>query len=319
MSGLASEGNRRSIVCLNSDQLSLHPTALAMIINVCVIPLVAFLFWAALWTVRALYTRKDDPRRYLAKRCLLSLMALWYITFVPVLRVALSFGLCVDVHDGLDIDAEDEIGTYWAVDTSIQCYQGDHARLFSFLILLFVCPVYGGLLILFIISLKICVQNLMNVNGWAYETMGFLYRSYRPGRLRYWELATILRKGVIAFLVFCAHLFDSVIPITGVAHFITIAIVGQILANPYRESFKNLNKFEVASLFVSLITTLIAIMLKEDDFPENYTRGLVTLVCFVMNLVTLFVFVYCVLKFWLVYFKLRGNAKKDHIFAEVRS
>ena len=240
-------------------------------------------------------------------------MVLWYITFVPVLKVALSVGLCVDVHDSPYI--EDESATkYWAVDTSIECHQGDHAQLFGFLVLTFVCPVYGGLLVLFIIILKICVRDLMNVNGWAYETTGFLYRSYRLGRLRYWELAIIVRKGVIAFLVFCAHLFDSVIPITGVALFITIAIVAQILTNPYRESFKNLNTFEVASLFVSLMTTLIAIMLKEDDFPEDYTREVATLVCLLTNLGALLFFSYWALKNWVVYAKIRRDARKNRIF-----
>ena len=296
-------------MCLNAGRAYIHPTALAMVVNVFAIPAVAFLFWIVLWTVNVMCRRVNRPLHLLAKRCLLSLMVLWYITFVPVLKSVLSVGLCIDVHD-VD-DFEDESTTmYWAVDTSVKCYEGDHSKLLYYLVLSFVCPVYGGLLVLFVVFLQRPAERLVQKNGWTYETMGFLYRSYRLGPRRYWEVAVVVRKAVVAFLVFCAHLYNSVVPVTGVAHFITFAIVAQILAMPYRESFKDLNRFEVSSLFVSLVTTQAAIMLREDGFPDNYSRELVTTACLLLNLVAFFVFAYYILKFATEYFK-RALAERD--------
>ena len=229
-------------------------------------------------------------------------MGLWYITFVSVLKTALSVGLCISVYDSPAV-GDSSTTKYWAVDTSLKCYEGDHLKLLYFVVLAYACPVYGGLLILFGIFLSSPVECLKDKNGWVYETMGFLYRSYRLGRRRYWEVAVVARKVSIAFLVFCAHLFDSVLPITGLAHFIILAIVAQIATAPYRRRFEDLNRFEVVSLFASLVTTLTAAMLKEEDFTDNTTRELLTAACVLLNLVVFIVFAYHILKFVVEYLK----------------
>ena len=224
-------------------------------------------------------------------------MALWYITLVLVLKTALSVFLCVDVHDEDDLAKIDVTHKYWAVDTALKCYEGDHSKLLYALVVSFVCPLYGGLLFLFIIFLKIPVHHLSYKRGWTFQTMGFLYRSYRLDTRRFWEVAIVARKAGIAFLVFCAHLFDSALPIIGVAHLITVAIVAQILMMPYRQRFQDLNGFELTSLFVSLVTTLAASVLKDQNYPEDHTRELLTVTCVLLNLVTFFVFVFQLLKF----------------------
>ena len=275
----------------------MHPTALAFAFNVCFVPVVVFFFWVVLWTVRAVGYGNDRPRRYLEKRCMLSLMALWYVTLVPVLKTAMSIGLCVDVDDAFDVFSENGTTKYWAVDTDIKCFEDDHAKLFYFVVLAFICPLYGGLLIVFVLFLRAAAKHLCDKDGWVYETTGFLYRSYSLGRRRYWEVAIVFRKVVIAFMVFCAHLYDSVVPMTGVALVITLAIVAQIVAKPHRTEFKDLNKFELTSMFVSLVTTLVAITLRQEDFPEDITRELSTAACVLLNLITFSVFAFQVLKF----------------------
>ena len=302
--GLASEGIRRSVVCLSSGRpISLHPTALALVVNMCVVPFAVFLVWVVFWTVKLAKHGSDRPQRYMEKRCALSLMVIWYITLVPVLKTALSVFLCIDVHDEDDLAKIDVTHKYWAVDTALKCYEGDHLKLVYTLVVAFVCPLYGGLLFLFVVFLRIPVQHLSYKRGWTFQTMGFLYRSYRLDTRRFWEVAIVARKAAIAFLVFCAHLYDNVLPITGVAHFVTLAIVAQILVMPYRDGFQVLNRFELASLFVSLVTTLAASMLKDENYPENYTRELLTAACVLLNLVTFSVFVFYLLKFAAEYLK----------------
>ena len=142
ISGLAADGNRRSVMCLSLKHPFDHPTTLAFAFNVGFIPVSAFFLWIAFWTAKAVGYGSDRPPHYLAKRCMLSLMALWYVTLVPVLKTALSIGLCVDIDDALDIYTADRITRYWPVDTNMKCYEDDHAKLLYFVVLAFVCPMY---------------------------------------------------------------------------------------------------------------------------------------------------------------------------------
>ena len=297
LSGLASDGIRRSVVCLSSDHLSLQPTALALVVNTCIVPCAVLFFWIVYWAVKSAKGGNERAVRYLEKRCMLSLMVIWYITLVPVLKTALSVFLCVDVHDSTNLEEIEATHKYWAVDTALRCYEGDHSKLLYIVVVGFVCPVYGGLLLLFIAFLGVSAPHLNYKHGWGYQTTGFLYRSYRLDHRRYWEVAIVARKAGIAFLVFCARLFDSALPITGVAYLIALAIVAQIMVMPYRYRFQDLNRFELASLFASQVTTMAASMLKDEDYPENYTRELLTVACVLLNLITFSVFVFHLLKF----------------------
>ena len=312
LSGLASDGIRRSVVCLSPEHPFLHPTALALVVNTCVVPCAVLLFWIVLWAKRSAKPVDDRLPRYLEKRCMMSLMVIWYITLVPVLKTALSVFLCVDVHDSMVLEEVDATHKYWAVDTALECYRGDHSILIYAVVVCFVFPVYGGLLILFVAFLRVPVSHLTREQGWGYQTTGFLYRSYGLDRRRYWEVAIVARKAAIAFLVFCAHLFDSTVPITGVAVVITLAVAAQILVLPYRRSFRDLNKIELASLVVSLLTTLAAIMLKDENYPEDYTRELLTVACVLLNFITFSVFVFYILKFTAEYCKQSLREKREY-------
>ena len=302
ISGLASDGNRRSVTCLASEDPFMHPAALAFAFNTCFVPIFVFFLWLGFWMVK-MAGGKDRALRFLVKRCMLSLMAMWYITLVPVLKTTLSIGLCVDVDDSLDVYTADLTTRYWAVDTKVKCHEGDHAKVLYLVVLPFLCPMYGGFLVVFFLILGSRVERLCDKNSWIYETTGFLYRSYSLGRRRYWEVAIVLRKVAIAFMVFCAHLYDSVVPMTGVSLVMTLAIVAQIVVKPYRKEFEDLNKFELASMFVSLVTTHIGTMLRQEDFPENVTRELSTAACVLANLVTFVTFAYCNLKFLAEYLR----------------
>ena len=244
-------------------------------------------------------------------------MVIWYVTLVPVLKTALSVFLCVHVHDSADLAKVNVTHMYWAVDTGMKCYEGDHWKLVYGVVMAFVCPVYGGLLALFVVYLNSPPQHLTYERGWAYQTTGFLYRSYRMDRRRYWEVAIVARKATIAFFVFCAHLFDNSLPITGVAYIIMLAILAQIMAMPYREDFKDLNRMELASLFVSLATTLAASMLKDESYPENFTRELLTIACALLNIIAFCVFVFFILKFAAEFLKHRMRARGEHVSSDV--
>ncbi len=312
LGGLASDGIRRSVVCLSSKHLSLQPTAMALVVSVCVVPCAVFLFWTVFWTAKSAKSGSDRLPRYLSKRCLLSAMVIWYVTLVPVLKAALSVFLCINVHDSTDLANVNVTHMYWAVDTSMRCYEGDHSKLLYGVVVAFACPVYGGLLTLFVVFLKSAPQHLTHKGSWAYQTTGFLYRSYRMDHSRYWEVAVVVRKIAIAFLVFCAHLFDSGLPITGVAYIIMLAILAQILVLPYRDDFKDLNRMELASLFVSVATALAASMLKDEGYPEDFTRELLTVACALLNVIAFIVFGFYILKFAAEFLRYKLIERGEH-------
>ena len=243
-------------------------------------------------------------------------MVLWYITFVPVVKTALSVALCVDVYDAMRLAEIEVTHKYWTVDTSLECYDGPHLILFYVLVVAFVCPVYGGLLILFIVFITIPVEHLIQETHWAYQTTGFLYRCYRMDHRRYWEVAVIVRKTAIAVLVACARAFDDVLSITGIGFFLTLAIVAQILAMPYRKRFHDLNKIEVTSLATSLMTMQGAITLRDMSYAEDATRQLLTVACLLLNVITFFVFVFYVLKFAAEYLKHVLREKGEHFASD---
>ena len=289
LGSLAIESIRRSVVCLSGESQSLHATAWASIVSVCIVPASVFLLLALLWTTNVVCRFIERPVHYLAKRALLSIMVLWYITSVAVIKTTLGTVLCVSAHNVLDAtDGEKEM-SYWAVDTSLKCFEGDHQTL-AVLILSFVGIVYGGLLIAFVAILGSAEERLNDADHWIYQTMGFLYRSYRHGWRRYWEVAIVARKAGVAFLVFCAHRFDSVLPIIGSAVFLTLALGVQMVAMPYRQRSDVLNKIELSSLFASLLTLLLATMLKSGDSAEGRSGWTLSALCGLLNIGTLIVF-----------------------------
>ena len=177
---------------------------------------------------------------------------------------------------------EEEIN-YWAVDTSLKCFEGQHSLLVIW-ILLFVGVVYGGLLIVFICILASAEKPLGRLDTWVYRTTGFLYRSYGSERRCYWEVAIVMRKAIIAFLVFCANRFDTLVFITCLATFILLAMGLQIVVMPYREDFGALNRIDLSALFVSVLTIMMAIILESEGFMAEWLRLTLSLACLGLNI-----------------------------------
>ena len=319
---------RRSVVCLDREDQSLHPTVWASIVSVCLVPVAVFLLLVVFWMAVALFHRIRRPIRYVMQRSLLSLMALWYVTSVPVIKTTLSTVLCVDAYNTLDatgendaeiVDAaEGEMISFWAVDTSLRCFEGDHLML-VILIASFVFLVYGGLLIAFIVILGSSEEQLDDTDSWIYQTTGFLYRSYRDGRRRYWEVAIVARKAGIAFLVFCSHRFDSSLPISGAAVFLTLAMGAQIVAMPYRQSFDELNRTDIFSLFVSLLTTLLAAMLKSESLTVDVGRLAISVLCVLLNIISLVIFVSFLFSYFVAYVRLSLRATEIIVDSDART
>ena len=192
---------------------------------------------------------------------------------------------------------------YWAVDTSLECLKADHLTLAE-VVWIFVGTVYGGALILFVFVIVGPEDRLLDTDSIGYQTMGFLYRGYKLGARRYWEVTVALRKAFIALLMFCAQRFDSQLAIVGSTALIALVIVGHIAAKPYRKRFDELNRIELGSLFVSLLTTLTAASLKSQSFTDDLGRLIISVMCGMLNIIAFVVFVCFLFVYFIDYLKL---------------
>ena len=253
---------------------------------------------------------------------MLSLMALWYITSVPAIKTILSVVLCVHAYsipDGTQNDLEvidatkEEKVNYWAVDTKLKCFEGQHLTL-VISILLFVFVIYVGLLIVFICILASDRDLPNNPDRWVYRTTGFLYRSYKSGWRRYWEVAIVLRKAIIAFLVFCVHRFDSPAFIIYLATVTILAMGVQIAIKPYREKF--LNRIDASALIVSLLTIVLAIALESGGFTREWLGLTLSIICVVLTIATFLVLLCFLLGYCAEYIKLSPSECGRHIDAD---
>ena len=328
LGGLAVDSIRRSVVCLGGEDQSLHPTVWASIVSVCLVPASVFLLFMMFWITIALFHQIRRPIHYIVQRSLLSLVALWYVTSVPVIKTTLSIVLCINAYNTLDATGENSgeivnategvMVSYWAVDTSLKCFEGDHMML-VILIITFVGIVYGGLLIAFIVILGFSEEQLKDTDDWIYQTMGFLYRSYRDGRRRYWEVAIVARKAGIAFLVFCSHRFDSSLPIIGAALFLALAMGAQTVAMPYQQSFDELNRIDIFSLFVSLLTTLLATTLKSESLTIDAGRLAISVLCVFLNITTLTVLLSFLFCYFVAYVRLSLSESETIVDSDART
>lgn len=124
---MTSEAAGRTTDCLVSADFSIPRSAVTTMVNL-IIPALVTAFFVLFWTVTMI--RKKKGYRYLAKRCLLSVLVVSYLSYIAVTRTSVNTLYCVRVHDSVDLQ-NDSTTKYWAVDTSLKCYDGSHTLLAS--------------------------------------------------------------------------------------------------------------------------------------------------------------------------------------------
>lgn len=158
---------------------------------------ILFIFWSIFKLIKKI-TISD----YLPKRMLLSIFAVFYISYINVTKVLVRMLYCVDIL----VYEKNEIRTkeYWADDTAIACNAGDHRILIS----VFSWP----LILVFSFGFPLFTAGMLLYKRWrkelsdmrTYETMGFLYRAYQE-KYVFWDSVVMLRKAVLAVIVVFAY------------------------------------------------------------------------------------------------------------------
>jgi len=223
---------------------------------------------------------------YLAKRCILSALALGYLSYIAITKTSVNILYCIEVHDSVDFE-DDSTTRYWAVDTALKCYKGPHTVLAS----VFGWPV----LVLFSLGFPVLVACVLIMkrskegvqSPLLFETAGFLYRSYNP-RYIFWESVILLRKAVLAVVVVFAYPLGGNLQGILAVCVLMIALYFHIICSPYRSEFDQLNKLEGLSLLISSLTFVSGLFFN-DDRTSSEVRALIS-VCLILANVGIFLY-----------------------------
>ena len=267
-----------------SDDHSVPRSVISTLIDVFV-PVAVISFFGLFWLFVTVRNKRDFL--FFLKRSVLSAVAVFYISYISVTRTLVNILNCIEVHDSIDVMV-DSTSDYWAVDTSLRCYEGAHATLAG--------AVGWPILVLFSLGYPVAMACVIVRHvqeevkeGWIYDVAGFMYRSYRR-RFVYWESVIMLRKAVLAVVVVFAYPLGGNLQAMLGVFVIALASYFQTVCRPYHENFSILNEMESVSLLVSLITFISSMLFYEDKVPDG-VRIAVTVALFLCNFGLFFIFI----------------------------
>ena len=236
------------------------------------IPAGIFLFYVIFWIF--LTRNQKENTWYFAKRALLSFLAVAYLTYVSITKTAVNTLHCIRVHDSVDFEDE-HTERYWALDTSLKCYEGSHIVLTS--------TAGWPVLIIFSSGLPVFLAYVLirqrsqepGQNPWLSDATGFLYRAYKE-RFIFWESVVMLRKAVLTVVVAFSYPLGTNIQGILAVCILTFANYVHGACQPFDEPYSFLNGFETASLVVSQLTFASGLFFN-DDRTSDAVKILLTL------------------------------------------
>ena len=264
LGGAATETVTLPIDCFLPSDASIPRSVLRTIIFMA-IPVMVAVFFAVFWAI-ALY-KFAKTWQYLAKRLLLSYLVIAYISYESVTKTAVNILVCVtaDVSCGGAVKPSHD---YWAVDTSVECYEGAHSVLVGTLgwpvVLLFSLGFPVGLAFALVSVRRYAPER----DVWYNEATGFLYRAY-DDRFFFWESMIMLRKSLLAVIVAFGYTLGPNIQGVLAISVLTAALYFHTLFRPFDRAFDQLNAYESASLVVSQLAFISGLLLSDDRVSEE--------------------------------------------------
>ena len=285
--GVTSEGIRTSIECIVKDD-DASTRAVVSVTTELVVPVVAIFLYGLFWLYKKL--SRGDGMLFFLNRTLLCVFAVLYIGYISITRSLLQILNCITVDDSLDNKTESST-KYWAGSTNVECYTGSHAILAYF--------IGWPLLILFTVGFPVLLAILTTryvkeedyTDGWIYDIIGFLYRSYEREYI-YWESVVMTKKAFLVVVVVFSYPLGVTLQVALAVFVLNLALYFQTACCPFREEFDDLDKLENVSQLVSLLTLLSSLFFMSERV--SYTvRVLMTVVIVIFNagfLVVCFIF-----------------------------
>ena len=286
-SAITSEAVNRSVDCLIPAGSPLHRSIASTLVDASQ-PLACIFVFAVFWL--AIKIRSSKSWTYLLRKCVLSALVVFYISYISITKTLVSVLNCVEVHDSMTVGV-DETTDYWAVDTGVECYKGSHATLAYLLAWPFLVVFSVGFpsSIAFLVVKKVTEDYK---DGWIYEVSGFMYRSFSK-RYIFWESVIMSRKAVLAAVVVFSYELEFSIQAVLASFVLIMALYFQTTCRPYREEFDSLNDVESLSILISSLTFVCSIFFGVDHVSDEVRVLISALLCtanvlFFLYLLTLF-------------------------------
>lgn len=230
------------------------------------------------WTQR--YFKTHQSQGYLAKRYLLTLVVVAYASYISLTRAAINVFYCVDVYDGITLDTVDQTHPYWAVDTSVRCFEGSHLYLIIFvaipvLVFAFVFP-------LCLATVFVVVRSRGKLNSaWIQETLGLFFRGFEEKYI-FWDSTIMLRKALLAAIAVFAYSLGGNLQGLLALFVLILSLFLQATLCPFNSNFEHLNLLESLSLLVNSLTFLCGIILNDERLKSAIIEvGLIVFVLLV--------------------------------------
>lgn len=285
----------RSIDCMAFGSIAIPRSVVRALADLS-IPVMVIVFYMALWAIIA--RRHDEGSGYFAKRSVLSFVAMCYVSYTSVTRTAVGVFDCIHISDVVGQHIQDT--KRWTLDTTVVCYGQSHVVMVAIAIPLFL--IFSlGFPVLFAWAVVKNVDRDNYKNGWIYDTMGFLYRSYRPECIA-WEAVVMLRKAALAAVIVFAYPLGGNLQTVLVVAVLLFMLYLHIIHHPFREEFNVLNRMEGLSLLFSLVTIVCGQILSTDRV-SNDGRTVVNISLAVIHVGLLFYFALVILNLGVRYLK----------------
>jgi len=273
---LSTAGASASIDCIVATDSAAEKSIWRMVLSL-LVPGTVIIFLALFWVISTLRSGKRGT--YFAKRMILSLVVVVYISYLGLTELAVRVFYCVEVSDSKNLFILSK-SRYWAMDTAMQCYRNEHLVLMGIaLVVLFFVSISFPLV--FIAAFAMKKTQLQNQFGWIPETMGFLYTAFKEN-LAFWESLVMLRKACLSVIVVFSYPLGGQIQGQLAILVLTACLYVHLLFTPYKNEYSRLNIYESMSLFVSIVTFTLGLLLGTGKC-KDIVEGLIAFVVISVN------------------------------------
>ena len=233
--------------------------------------------------------KKEKSIVYLHHRCLVTLLSIFYVSYIGSIRALLKIMDCTDVEKG-DHDFAIASSTYWIVDTDVKCYVGQHLVLVDVWIPVLSLICFGFPVWVIIVLARNKGDALDNKEMMG--TYGFLYQSYKK-KFHFWEVLVMIRKALIASIAVPGFSLGPSLQSTLGLGILIFAFGFHVTANPFKARIPYLNRMETISLSCSMLAFFSSILFSNPNVPYG-GRVVISVVLMICIIAT---FLYLVLEF----------------------
>eukprot|EP00210_Caulerpa_lentillifera_P000455 g438.t1 len=205
----------------------------------------ALLLLLLLWN----YFTKGVRRALILRRFQLGIVALTYVSYVPFTKVVMGAFYCININDSLNPYLSSK-NKYWALETSLQCYEGHHSAIVSLAIIVMILVSICFPILSLLAALSNVIRDYHGNGSRIYGPLSFLYAAFKKEFIC-WESLIMIRKVILILIVVFAYPLGgqvqgllSIVVLMG-SHYL------QILYRPFRKELDSLNNYESRSLLIS--------------------------------------------------------------------